>query len=208
MGLVNIPQDIELNQEWKAKRHPVLFAVFETFLPQVLMPLAVFSSAIAMSIGWDFSFSPIVFLAGFPISLIVLLVMWIAGMLTFGLFLGQASFINSLFKLLPLTEYEASQLFIMPFLYAAKMLYVALRHGNMNYSARLFLLIASCFLIYRNSDIFMGNYVEKDLWLQAGFVYSVEFLIFLAVMKHEFGREATTKNHSRNQVRHRERSWK
>lgn len=193
MGVVNIPHDIELNHEWRTKRHPVLFAVFESFLPYVLMPLAVFSSAIAMSIGWDFSFSPIVFLAGFPISLIALIVMWVTGMLTFGLFLGQASFINSLFKLLPLTEFHASQLFIMPFLYGAKMLYVALRHGNMNYSARLFLLISSCFLIYRNSDIFMGNYVEKFVWLQAGFVYSVEFLIFLAVMRHEFGRSSKKK---------------
>jgi hypothetical protein len=200
MGLVNIPQDIELNQEWKAKRHPVLFAVFETFLPQVLMPLAVFSSAIAMSIGWDFSFSPIVFLAGFPISLIVLLVMWITGMLTFGLFCGQASFINSLFKLVPLTEFETSQLFIMPFLYGAKMLYVALKHGNMNYSARLFLLIASCFLIYRNSDVFMGNYVEKDLWLQAGFVYLVEFCIFIALMRHNFSKYENVKRNKKTRL--------
>ena len=197
---MNIPHDIELNQEWMTKRHVLLFAIFETFLPQVLMPLAVFSSAIAMSIGWDFSFSPVVFLAGFPITLIVLLVMWITGMLTFGLFLGQASFINSLFKLLPLTEYEASQLFIMPFLYAAKMLYVALRHGNMNYSARLFMLIASCFLIYRNSDVFMENYVEKDLWLQAGFVYSVEFCIFIALMRHNFSKHEDVKRNKKTRL--------
>lgn len=190
---MNIPQDIELSQEWKAKRHVLLFAVFETFLPHVLMPLAVFSSAIAMSIGWDFSFSPIVFLAGFPLSLLALLVMWTSGMLTCGLFFGQASFINSLFKLLPLTEFHASQLFIMPFLYAAKMLYVALKHGNMNYSVRLFMLIASCFLVCRNADMLMNSYAEKDLSLQAGFVYSVEFLVFLAVMRHEFGRRENVK---------------
>lgn len=197
---MNIPQDIELNLEWKAKRNPVLFAIFEAFLPNVLMPLAVFSSAIVMSIGWDFSFSPVVFLAGFPISLIVLLVMWIAGMFTFGLFLGQAIFVNSLFKLLPLTEFHASQLFIMPFLYGAKMLYVALKHGNMNYSARLFMLIASCFLICRNANIFMENYVEKLLWLQAGFVYLIELIIFLAVMRHEFGRRIKVKNRKRDSL--------
>ena len=184
---MNIPQDIELNEEWKAKRHPALFAIFETFLPGILMPLAVFSSAIAMSIGWDFSFSPIVGIAGFPISLIILLVLWIAGMLSFGLFLGQWTFVNAIFSLLPLTEFRASQIFIMPFLYLAKMLYVALKHGNMNYFARLFMLIASFFLICRNADMFMKNYVEKFLWLQAGIVYLIEFIIFLAVIRHEFG---------------------
>ena len=184
---MNIPFDIELNQEWKAKRHPVLFAVFESFLPRVLMPLAVFSSAVAMSIHFDFSFSPIVGIAGFPIAFIVLLVLWIAGMFSFGLFLGQFHFVNSLFSLLSLTEFRASQIFIMPFLYLAKMLYVALKYGNMNYSARLFMLIASCFLICRNADMFMKNYVEKFLWLQVGFVYLIEFIIFLAVIKHEFG---------------------
>ena len=91
---MNIPFDIELNQEWKAKRHPFLLAVFETFLPHVLMPLAVFSSAIVMSIGWDFSFSPIVSIAGFPIALIVLLVLWVTGMLTISLLLGQFHFVN------------------------------------------------------------------------------------------------------------------
>lgn len=190
---MNIPHDIELDHEWRTKRHPVLFAVFESFLPNVLMPLAVFSSAIAMSIGWDFSFSPVVFLAGFPISLIALLVMWISGMLTIGLFFGQSSFVNSLFKLLPLTEFHASQLFIMPFLYAAKMLYTALKHGNMSYSARLFMLIASCFLVCQNADMLMNSYAEKDLSLQAGFVYSVEFLIFIAVVRHEFGRRENVK---------------
>lgn len=198
---MNIPHDIELNQEWKAKRNPVLFAVFESFLPYVLMPLAVFSSAIAMSIGWDFSFSPIVFLAGFPLSLLALLAMWLSGMFTFGLFLGQASFINSLFKLLPLIEFHASQLFIMPFLYGAKMLYVALKHGNMNYSARLFMLIASCFLICRNADLVMQHYAEKDLSLQTGFIYSVEFFIFLAVMRHEFGRRKNLRNRKKARLR-------
>ena len=185
---MNIPQDIELNREWKAKRNPLLFAVFETFLPHALMPLAVFLAGVVMSIGWDFSFSPIVGIAGFPFSLIVLLVLWFAGMFTLGLFLGQFHFVNSLFSLLPLTEFRASQLFIIPFLYLAKMLYVALRHGNMNYFARLFLLIASCFLICRNADVIMQHYADKSVALQAGFVYLIEFFIFYAVMRHEFGR--------------------
>lgn len=197
---MEIPHDIELNQEWKAKRHPVLFAVFETFLPEFLMPLAVFSSAVALSVQADFSFSPAVSIIGFPLAFIALLALWIGGMLTLGLFLGQFHFVNSTFALISFTEFRASQLFIVPSLFLAKMLYTALKHGNMSYFARLFVLITSCFLIYRNSNVYVEGFSER-FGFQGWFAHAVEFLVFLAIVRFDFSRDDDARNRDRRQVR-------
>ena len=191
---MDIPHNVELNDEnWQGKRSPALFTTFQTLLPALLIPLACFSSAVRLSIEWNLSFSPVVQVLGYPLCLILLLGAFFLFMVTFGLFFGQFHLANATFSLLPVTEFRASHFLMIPFLGLAKVLYISLRHGNPPYFVRLFLLIASCFLIYHNADAFMGFYVPRELWMQAGLIYAGEFFAFHSCMKHEFGKEEVSR---------------
>ncbi|MDP1854208.1 MAG: hypothetical protein Q8L26_08430 [Candidatus Omnitrophota bacterium] len=180
-------EDIELDENFKPKRNPLLLFVFDTLLPYFIMPLAVFSSAVSLSIifkGMNFFFHSF---AGWPVSLLLMTALWLFS-LPIALVSWKFSFFNSLFCLLPFNEFRAGQALILIAVFASKMLFITLRHGNLNYRARLGIFIACCVLVTFNLIITATHAAASGRIAQFCYVYAVEFILFVAMTAYEFGK--------------------
>lgn len=183
-----ITENIELNESWQAKKNPFLFLVFETFLPFLLMPLAVFTTAVSISIVFRGMDMPVLNFLGFPAALVMLLALWVFSMLTIALFLGKFHFANSIFSLLGLKEFRTSQILVLIAVFASKMLYSVIAYGNPSFTMRLVMLIVSCVAVLINIIIIAMHAVKSGLAGQFYYVYAVEFILFVAMTIYEFGR--------------------
>ena len=171
-------EDIELNEDFEPKRNPLLLGVFDTLLPYCVMPLAVFSSAVSPSFifkGINFFFHSF---AGWPVALLLMAALWLLS-LPVALVLWKFSFFNSLFCLLPFNEFRAGQTLILIAVFASRMLFITLRHGNLNYKARLGIFIACCILITANLIITATHVAVSGRIAQFCYVYAVEFILFV-----------------------------
>ncbi|MFH1014687.1 MAG: hypothetical protein V1762_01990 [Nitrospirota bacterium] len=180
-------EDIELNEDFEPKRNPLLLGIFDTLLPYCVMPLAVFSSAVSLSFifkGINFFFHSF---AGWPVALLLMFALWLIS-LPVALVLWKFSFFNSLFCLLPFNEFRAGQTLVLIAVFASRMLFITLRHGNLNYKARLGIFVACCVLIAANLIITATHVAGSERIAQFCYVYAVEFVLFAAMTIYEFGR--------------------
>lgn len=182
-----ILENIELDENFEPKRNPLLLLAFDTLLPFLIMPLAVFSSAVSLSFifkGMNFFFHS---LAGWPVSLLLMTALWLFSF-PIALASWKFSFFNSLFCLLPFNEFRAGQTLIFIAVFGSKMLFITLRHGNLNYKARLGIFIACCFLSVANLMITARYAAASGKIAQFCYVYAVEFILFAAMTVYEFGK--------------------
>ena len=180
-------ENIELNENFKPRRNPLLLLVFDTLLPYFIMPLAIFSSAVSLSFifkGLNFFFHSLI---GWPVSLLLMAALWLFS-LPIALLLWKFSFFNSLFCLLNFNEFRASQVLILIAVFASKMLFITLRNGNLNYRARLGIFIACCVLIAANLMITATHVAASGKFAQFCYVYAVEFILFVIMTVYEFGK--------------------
>ena len=192
--MAEIFHDIELNESWEPKRNPLLLRIFESLLPRWIAPIAVFTTAVVISILLE-SKTPfrIISLLGVPLGLLMILPLWITLVIPSG-FLGLISPINRLFTLLRSSAFDGSQLLLIPAVFLSKIIYVSLTHGNLSYRVRLSIFIASCIVII--SGIFMvGCYVARnDLLGQTILVYGLELFIFISITLNDYSRTRRRRN--------------
>lgn len=188
-----ILEDIELDENFEPKRNPLLLLVFDTLLPFLIVPLAVFSSAVSISFifkGMNFFFHS---LAGWPVSLLLMISLWLLSF-PIALVLWKFSFFNSLFCLLNFNGFRASQVLILALVFASKMLFITSRHGNLNYRARLGIFIACCVLAAFNLAITITYAAASGRIAQFCYAYTVEFISFVAITVYEFGKTGEHKS--------------
>lgn len=181
-----LAENIELNESWQTKKNPFLFLVFETLLPFLLMPLAIFTTAISISIIFKGIDMPVLNFLGFPAALVMVLALWIFSMLTIALFLGKFHFANSIFSLLGLKEFRTGQLLLLIAVFASKMIYSAITYGNPSFTMRLAMLIGSCIAVLINTVIIALYAAKSGLPEQFYYVYAVEFILFSVMTILEF----------------------
>lgn len=182
-----ILENIELDENFEPKRNPLLLLVFDAILPFFLVPLAVFSSAVSLSLifkGMNFFFHSF---AGWPVSLLLMVVLWLFS-LPIALVSWKFSFFNSLFCLLPFNAFRAGQVLILVAVFASKVLFITSRHGNLNYRARFGIFIACCVLLVFNLAITVTYAAASERFLQCCYAYAVEFILFAAMTVYEFGK--------------------
>lgn len=193
-----ITENIELNESWQAKKNPFLLLVFETFLPFLLMPIAVFTTAVSISIIFKGMDIPVLNFLGFPVGFLMILALWIFSMLTIAIFLGKFHFANSIFSLLGLKEFRTSQMLLLIAVFASKMIYSAITYGNPSFTMRLAMLIVSCVAVLVNTIIISLYAVKSGLPEQFYYVYAVEFILFSAMTILEFSAIKKSKDKPKN----------
>lgn len=193
-----ITENIELNDNWQAKKNPFLFLVFESLLPFLIMPLAVFTTAVSISIIFKGMDVPVSNFLGFPVALMMVLALWIFSMLTIALFFGKFHFANSIFSLLGFKEFRTGQVLLLIAVFASKMIYSAITYGNPSFTMRLAMLIVSCIAVLINTVIIAMYAVKTGLAGQFYYIYAVEFILFSVMTILEFSTIKKSGNESKN----------
>lgn len=193
-----IAENIELNENWQAKKNPFLFLVFETLLPFLLMPLAIFTTAVSVSIIFKGMDMPVSNFLGFPVGFVMVLALWIFSMLTIALFLGKFHFANSIFSLLGFKEFRTGQILVLIAVFVSKIIYSAITYGNPSFTTRLAMLISSCVAVLVNTIIIAMYAVKTGLAGQFYYIYAVEFILFAAMTILEFSAIKKSKDKPKN----------
>lgn len=198
--------DTELNERWMPTRNPFLLRIFDSLLPGWIAPVAVFMTAIVISILLESKKSFVILsIVGILFGLPVILSLWIALILPSG-FLGLFSSINRLFTLLRSPAFDGSQLFLVPAVFISKVVYASLSHGNLSYSARLSILICSCVAIALSIP-FIVNYADrKELLGQMLLVYGLELVGFISITLNDYAKAGAGRRR-RNEEKKQERNY-